>query len=215
MIKLSEILKSEILKSLPGPEIQWQMASSERMIRSFPGIAEPDAREAAVLILLYPHKGHLNTVFIQRTDYDGVHGGQISFPGGKKESSDLNLVETALRETEEETGADKSEIEIIGTLSPLFIPVSNTVVTPVVGWSDYRPDFRLGNEEVEFLIEAAIKRFIEPSVVKRKPFGIRGELIEIKYFDCDGHIIWGATAMILNELLAIISRSGIHLSPHL
>jgi 8-oxo-dGTP pyrophosphatase MutT (NUDIX family) len=113
MNDFSDILKNEILKGLPGTETQWQMASSDRMMRNFPGSPGVDARLAAVLILLYPENGSVHTVFMQRHIYDGVHGGQISFPGGKKENSDEDLIQTALREAEEETGVNRSGISVI------------------------------------------------------------------------------------------------------
>lgn len=201
-----EILKSELLKHLPGTEVQWEMASSDRMIKNFPRTPGPDARVAAVLILLYPDKGVIHTLFMQRHNYDGVHGGQISFPGGKTEPSDTDIIHTALREAEEETGVDRSAISVIGTLTPLFIPVSNMIVTPVIGWTKEKPAFVHQPEEVVYLIEAELKRFLDPGIIKIKPFEIRGELIDIRYFDYEGHVIWGATAMILNELLTIIKN---------
>jgi 8-oxo-dGTP pyrophosphatase MutT (NUDIX family) len=206
MNKFILVLKQEILKPLPGTEIQWEMASSDRMIRNFPRIPGPDARVAAVLIHLYPDKGSIYTVFMQRHNYEGVHGGQISFPGGKREDSDETIIQTALREAKEETGVDPDIISVIGTLTPLFIPVSNMIVTPVVGWTEEKPDFIYQPEEVVFLINAELKRFLDPSIIKTKPFEIRGEMINVRYFDYDGHVIWGATAMILNELLTIINR---------
>jgi 8-oxo-dGTP pyrophosphatase MutT (NUDIX family) len=200
------ILKNELLKPLPGTDVQWKMASSDRMIRDFPRVPGPDARVAAVLILLYPDTGSVHTVFMQRHNYDGVHGGQISFPGGKKEDSDKDIIHTAIREAEEETGIDPEGISVLGTLTPLFIPVSNMIVTPVVGWTEKMPDFKHQPEEVVFLIDAELKRFLDPSMLKIKPFEIRGEKINVKYFDYEGNVIWGATAMILNELLTIIKR---------
>lgn len=214
MDPFAEILKSEIKKSLPGTDIQWQMASSDRMIKDFPRVPGPDAREAAVLILLYADKNSVYTVLMQRHNYDGIHGGQISFPGGKKESSDEDLIQTALREAKEETGIGPAVTDVIGTLTPLFIPVSNMNVTPVVAWIKEKPVFKHQPEEVAFLFDADIKRLLDPSVIKTKPFEIRGENYTIKYFDYDGNVIWGATAMILNELLAIINRAGIHPSDH-
>lgn len=209
MNKFIEFLKKELLKDRPGTEVQWEMASSDRMIRNFPRTPGPDARVAAVLILLYPDKGAIHTLFMQRHNYEGVHGGQISFPGGKTEPSDIDIIHTALREAEEETGVDKSTISVIGTLTPLFIPVSNMIVTPVVGWTKEKPAFVHQPEEVVYLIEAELKRFLDPEIIKIKPFEIRRENIDIRYFDYDGHVIWGATAMILNELLAIIRKSKI------
>jgi 8-oxo-dGTP pyrophosphatase MutT (NUDIX family) len=200
-------LKTEILKGLPGTEFQWQMASSDRMKLNFQRNPGPDARAAAVLILLFPVNGSVHTVFMQRHNYDGVHGGQISFPGGKKEDSDKDLIQTALREAEEETGVDQKKISVLGTLTPLFIQVSNMIVTPFVGWANKKPVFNHQPDEVVFLINAELKKFMDPSIIKTKPFEIRGETIDIKYFDYEGHVIWGATAMILHELLTILRRN--------
>jgi 8-oxo-dGTP pyrophosphatase MutT (NUDIX family) len=210
MSRYPDLLKSEIQKSLPGTEVQWQMASSDRFVRDFPRVPGPDAREAAVLILIYPEKDSFYTLFMQRHNYDGIHGGQISFPGGKKEPSDENLIQTALREAQEETGIDPARISVIGTLTPLFIPVSNMNVTPVVGWTDERPAFIHQPDEVDFLIDADIRILLDPSIIRTKPFKIRGESLDIKYFDYEGNVIWGATAMMLNELLTILRGINYH-----
>jgi len=203
------ILTAEILKGLPGTEIQWQMASSDRMIRDFPRSPGNDARVAAVLILLYPHNGSVFTVLMQRHDYKGVHGGQISLPGGKMEPQDKDIIQTALREAYEETGVDPEKVNVIGTLTPLYIPVSNMIVTPVVGWAEEKPVFTHQQEEVVFLFDTDIKKLLEPDIVKTKQMEIRGEMMGVRYFDYEGHVIWGATAMILHELLTIIKRGEI------
>jgi 8-oxo-dGTP pyrophosphatase MutT (NUDIX family) len=208
MQQFSDKLRKELSKGLPGTEVQWQMASSDRMVRNFPRYAGNDARIAAVLVLLYPHNDSVYTVFMQRHDYQGVHGGQISFPGGKKEEKDKDIIQTALREAEEETGVDPFKIDIIGLLTPLYIPVSNMLVTPVVGITDNKPVFIHQPEEVVFLFDADIKRLLDPQSVRKKPFDVRGEMIDIKYFDYEGNVIWGATAMILNELLEILRRGS-------
>lgn len=202
-------LKSEILKGLPGTDVQWHMASTDRIAKNYPLFPGEDARVAAVLILLYPDNRSIHTVFMQRPDYPGIHGGQISFPGGKKEPEDESIIQTALRESQEETGTDPEDVIILGSLTPLFISVSNMLVTPVVGWSDQKPSFVHQPEEVQFLINAELKRLLDPSIIKSKPYEIRGEMMKIKYFDYDGHTIWGATAMILNEFLTIVSRGGL------
>jgi 8-oxo-dGTP pyrophosphatase MutT (NUDIX family) len=204
-------LKNELSKGLPGTDVQWQMASSDRFVRNFPKDPGKDAHVAAVLILLYPERGSIYTVFMQRPEYEGIHGGQISFPGGKKEPEDDNIIQTALREANEETGIDPPKIKVIGTLTPLFIPVSNIIVNPVIGWSEEKPLFNFRPEEVVFLIEADLKRLINPAIVRTKPFEIRGELVEVKYYNYDNNTIWGATAMILQELLVIIKRGGFFL----
>jgi 8-oxo-dGTP pyrophosphatase MutT (NUDIX family) len=199
-------LEEEIKRGLPGTEVQWALASSDRMVKGFPRFPGEDSIEAAVLILLYPKGDHVHTVFIQRPEYNGVHGGQISFPGGKKEDSDPDLVYTALREASEEIGIDPSEIRVISTLTPLYIPVSNIVVTPVTGWMENNPRFTRQENEVVFIIEADIKTLIDPSTIKIKPFRIRNEMMDVKYFDYKNNVIWGATAMIFYELLTIFKR---------
>jgi 8-oxo-dGTP pyrophosphatase MutT (NUDIX family) len=206
-----DLLKAELAKGLPGPEVQWKMASSVRMVKSYPGTPGEDARIAAVLILLFPVNGSIHTLFMQRHNYDGVHGGQISFPGGKKESGDIDVIQTALREAEEETSVISDSVKVIGTLTPLFINVSNMLVTPVIGWVDEKPNFSHQVEEVDFLFEAELELFFNDSILKTKLMEIRGEKINVKYFDYNGHVIWGATSMILNELLEIIKRSRISL----
>ena len=209
MDRFAERLGEEIVKGLPGTDVQWEMASSDRLVRGFPKVPGKDAAQAAVLIPLYRHNGSIRTVFIQRPEYNGVHGGQISFPGGKKEMKDNSLVETALREALEETGIENSTVNIIGGLTPLFIPVSNIIVAPYVGWCSNRPEFKPEKKEVVFIIEAELKPFLDYSIVSHKPFNIRGERIDIKYFDYKGSVIWGATAMILHELLVIMNKANL------
>jgi 8-oxo-dGTP pyrophosphatase MutT (NUDIX family) len=202
----AEKLKREISRGLPGTEVQWALASSDRMIKGFPRFPREDSKAAAVMILLYPKDDIIHTAFIQRPTYEGVHGGQISFPGGKKEDSDPDLIHTAIREASEEIGVNSSEINVISTLTPLYIPVSNILVTPVVGWMEKQPVLKPQEEEVVFIIEADIRTLINPSIIKIKPFEIRGEMIDIKYFDYNDNVIWGATAMILHELFTIFRR---------
>ena len=202
----AEKLKKEISKGLPGTEVQWALASSDRMIKGFPRFPREDSKAAAVMILLYPKDDIIHTAFIQRPTYEGVHGGQISFPGGKKEDSDPDLIHTALREASEEIGVNSSEINVISTLTPLYIPVSNIIVTPVVCWMEKQPVLKPQEEEVVFIIEADIRTLINPAIIKIKPFEIRGEMIDIKYFDYNDNVIWGATAMILHELFTIFRR---------
>jgi 8-oxo-dGTP pyrophosphatase MutT (NUDIX family) len=207
MNNFPEILREEILKGLPGTEVQLRMAPPDMHLMNFPKAPGPQTRIAAVLVLLYENQGDLSTVFIQRPDYDSVHGGQISFPGGMKESSDHDLVQTALREANEEVGVEISRISVIGTLTPLFIPVSDILVTPVAGWIDEKPVYNIQAEEVVFLIEGSLEKLLDPSLVRIKVFKIRGQMRTIKYFDYNGNVIWGATAMILNELLEIMVRA--------
>ena len=202
-------LRKSLSLELPGTDVQWEMASSDRRIDDFPRKAQADTRQGAVMILLYPHLSRLWTLFIQRPVYNGVHSGQISFPGGKKEIGDSNLTETALRETQEETGIHRNDITVLGTLTPLYIPVSNIEVTPVVGYIPDRPLFTPQKSEVAGLIEAELEFFIGPGGIREREMEIRETPLMVRYYDYEGHIIWGATAMILYELMVIIERDPI------
>ncbi|MEE4215952.1 MAG: CoA pyrophosphatase [Bacteroidales bacterium] len=199
-------LRAALEKPLPGTDVQWEMASSDRMINNFPRRKRRDSKLAAVLILLYPVNDKIHTVFIQRPVYSGVHSGQISFPGGKMEEEDRDLIHTAVREACEEVGLCSNDLDILGSLTPLYIPVSNIEVSPVVAHCSKKPSFRPDRQEVVSLIEAALDDFLNPGIVREKPMTVRDEKLDIKYYDYKGSVIWGATAMILHELLVIIRR---------
>ena len=204
-------LKIAIKRGLPGTQVQWMMAGSDRLLKDFPKVPGPDARIAGVLIMLWTQNGSVHTVFMQRPDYVGFHSGQISFPGGKQEPSDENIIRTALREANEEAGINSESIEVAGLLTPLFIPVSNIIVTAVVGCSKETPRFRPDPQEVDHLIIADLQEFLDPGIVKTKPMILRGETYNIRYFGYKEYVIWGATAMILNELIDIIKGENISL----
>ncbi|MBN1388316.1 MAG: CoA pyrophosphatase [Bacteroidales bacterium] len=202
-------LQAALGKDLPGTDVQWEMASSDRMIKNFPRKKSSDSKLAGILILLYPVDDTTYTLFIQRPEYNGVHSGQISFPGGKEEKGDPSITDTAIRETCEEIGICGEELIILGTLTPLFIPVSNIEVTPVVASCKKRPHIKPDRQEVVSVIEARLSYFFKDDIVKEKPMAVRGEKLDVKYYDYEGHIIWGATAMILHELLVVMEKEGI------
>lgn len=204
-----EVIREALKGNLPGTEVQWEMASSDRMIKDFPRVKREDSRLAAVLILLYPCNKSLNTILIQRPTYDGIHSGQISFPGGKAEECDKDIIHTALREAAEETGIKQHALTLLGCLTPLFIPVSNTEVTPVVSWSNSKPDITIDPLEVVHIIEVSLQQLADPSIIMTKPFPIRNEMLEVRYYDYNNQVIWGATAMMLHELITLFRREGI------
>jgi hypothetical protein len=118
-------------------------------------------------------------------------------------------MQTAFREAFEETGIIVTSDNFIGTLTPLYIPVSNIVVTPYIAWLNKKPDFKPDTREVVHIIEATLQKFTDCSIIKTKPFYIRGEMINIKYYEYLGNVIWGATAMMLHELMFILRRGSI------
>ena len=202
-------LQDALGKALPGTDVQWEMASSDRMIKNFPRKKRSDSTLAAVLILLYPVNNKICTLFIQRPVYDGVHSGQVSFPGGKMEKEDRGLTDTAIREACEEVGLCSDDLDILGSLTPLYIPVSNIEVSPVVAYCKTRPSFIPDSQEVVSLIEAPLAEFFKPGIVREKAMIVRDEQLDMKYYNYNGKVIWGATAMILHELLVIIKRGNI------
>jgi 8-oxo-dGTP pyrophosphatase MutT (NUDIX family) len=195
-------LKKRLNESLPGYEAHVNMSPSYR-----PLIAESKTNSiAGVMLLLYPMDGELHTVFMKRNEYKGAHSGQISFPGGKFDSSDIIFLDTALRETHEEFGIPEADIEVLGKLTPLLIPVSNFLVYPFVGFINNRPHFKIDPLEVSYLIEVELNRLLHPDT-KKTEFQIHGNYQgQVPFFEIDHHKIWGATAMILNEFLEIWSK---------
>ena len=198
------LLRDELSKELPGIDYQYKMAPALRLKIQRDRVQ----KKAAVLILLYPSGNRLHTVLMQRTDYPGAHGGQISLPGGKKEEGDRDCYSTAMRESREEIGVNPEKIEILGKLSDLYIPVSNMLVSPVVGFMKEKPSFTTDPQEVKYLIETPIDRFLDTETKKNKVRIILFNKAMIPYYDIKGHTVWGATAMIISELEEVLRRIG-------
>lgn len=202
--KLCKQLKDRLAEELPGETAHLKMASNVRLNELRFKSDRSEARLSSVLILLYYKDNEIFTSFILRPKYDGVHSGQIAFPGGRKEKEDDSEIETALREAKEEVNIESSRIEVLGKLSDMYIPPSNYLVTPVVACSDSQPDFVPQESEVDAIIEASISFLFDESLIKQKEMQVRNVKIDARYFEVGSHVIWGATAMILNELKELI-----------
>jgi len=159
--------------------------------------------KSAVLVLLYLVDNELNMVLTERSSNLRKHSGQISFPGGKHDDSDKDLIETAFREAKEEIGLENINIEVLGSLSPIIIPVTNFEVYPFVVFSNNKPIFTINKDEVESLIEVPINILTNLKNIKRTRFdnSTSGKFLEAPYFDVLGYKVWGATAMMISELL--------------
>lgn len=156
---------------------------------------------AAVMMLVYPKNGISHTVLIIRNSYPGVHSSQIAFPGGKTELIDKDLAQTALRETEEEVGVHSSSIEVIRPFTEVYIPPSNFMVTPFLGFTETTPKFILQPEEVAGIIEMPLHElFNDQIVVERKLMTSYAIAVDVPAFKVQEHIVWGATAMMISEL---------------
>lgn len=203
-----ERLKNKLLQPLPGIGAQEKMAA-----RVFPMPIEipVDAKTSAVLCLLFPMNDELYVLLMKRMADNTAHSGQVSFPGGRYEPTDANIKATALREANEEVGIAIADIEILGALTPLYIPVSKFNVHPFVGYTKNRPTYQLSKDEVAYILELPLSQLfhesgktkadvsspVVPDVIRQVP----------AYVLEDGTIIWGATAMILSELEVLLENS--------
>ena len=199
-------LKTSLQKDLPGKEAQFKMASIRRINNLLTTGNPSDARKSGVLILFYPENEQVHTVVIKRPQYDGVHSGQVAFPGGRWEEGDHNLTETALREAREEIGINTSQVNILGHLTELFIPPSNSLVYPAVGYCSHKPPMTAQPSEVENIISFPVFRLFKPGIRTTKTVTVGTWSSEVPCFYIEGEIIWGATAMIISELLEIIHQ---------
>ncbi|WP_194774223.1 NUDIX hydrolase [Pararhodonellum marinum] len=201
-------LRIKLSQPLPGREGQILMAPRPVDESRFSFQEGGLARKGAVLLLLYPYEHGVAVPFIKRPAYDGVHGGQISLPGGKWEKTDESLSHTALREAEEEIGIDARKVEIIGTLSNLFIPPSNFSVFPYIGIMRETPVFRPDPLEVDRIIHCDFNDLMNPGIRKSTKLKVRGKYeLQAPYFDIEQEVVWGATAMILSELMVLWDKS--------
>ncbi len=193
---------------LPGWAAQSKMAPPQRMKPETWMEHYKNARLGAVLILFYPLNDTVHTAFIQRPTYDGVHSGQIAFPGGKREEGDEDLIQTALREAWEEVGILPENVTVLGTLSELYIPPSNFLVTPVMGIAHEQPKFVAQEAEVEKIIETDLKLLTDPAIASIRPIYIREDYrLDSPSFDIGGGpLIWGATAMMISELNELLKH---------
>ena len=201
-------LKERLLEPLPGIETQLKMMNTSLRNNGpdrYRKVAE-DAKKACVLLLLFRKEGAWHTVLMQRPETAYAHSKQISFPGGGLEDSDADLAAGALRETEEEFGIPRENISVVGRLSQLYIPVSGYLVYPFVGYLAEAPSYTPDPKEVADIIEVKVEDLINPSLRKlttiETPNGLT--LKEVPYFDLEGKIVWGATAMMLNEFSEIL-----------
>lgn len=192
--------RAELLGSLPGEEAQNRMAPSFR--GEFSHASDP--AKAAVMALMYPSAGKIHMAFIKRNEYDGPHSAQVSFPGGAWENGDRTLQQTAIRETREELGIS-GELEILGSLTDLHIPVSNYLVTPFVGWMDETPLFKPDPAEVQYVIEAPLQSLLSASNMEMELMVRHDLAIQAPCYKIGKEKIWGATAMMLSEILELAS----------
>lgn len=189
---------------LPGHEEIVKKMSPNRM--RLKGEPNETTRRSGVLILFYPKGEDIYLPLILRPQYDGVHGGQMAFPGGRAELKDKNIQATALREAQEEIGIKASDVKVIGNLTELYINPSNLLCQPVLGYINYRPDFYPDEREVADILEVPLSDFVNPDTVQTRLVEARGYKFETPGFIIQEQIVWGATAMMVAELIEIMDE---------
>ncbi len=201
--KINRIKNSQ----LPGEKAHQKMMDLEVRNQIFKDVNhQKPPKESSVLCLIYPdEQGQSKLAFILRKKNNGNHSGQIAFPGGKKEEQDRDDYDTALREAKEEVGIDPGKVEPIKKLSRIFIPISNYKVNAFLAITKEKPEFVKQEEEVEEILELDLEDFIKlPRIeIKKKYFDKEYSLYA---FQSGKWIIWGATAMILSEIVEVLKQ---------
>lgn len=195
------------LNDLPGDFAHKEMYPMRKTINQV-DLTTANYRTSAVLALMFQESKSIKMVLTQRQNYKGKHGGQISFPGGKREEHDLDNLATALRETEEEIGVDSKSVQIIGKLTDVYIPVSNFLVHPYVGYCHERPHFIKSHYEVKEIVCFNIQDLLEDSNKTLSDIKtIEGHILKnVPCFILEEKIVWGATSLILNEIKHILLK---------
>ena len=188
-----------------GLASQFRLAPKMRLNYNAEKIAASNPKKAAVLALFYPNKkGETCFLLTQRASYKGTHSAQISFPGGKIEQSDKNLKETALRETFEEVGILKENITVVREITDVYIPPSNFLATPFIAFTKEKPVFNT-NHEVDHTIEVLLKDLLDDTNIASINISTSyAKNIDVPCFKLNNYIVWGATAMILNEIKELL-----------
>mgnify|MGYP003981625205 CR=1 FL=1 len=200
--ELYDRLVGRLKQKLPGYSAQRKMSPSIRN----GGEDYPDpkfSQASSVLILVFPKGNQVCTVLIERTAI-GPHASQISLPGGKRDKDDPSDGYTALRETWEEVGVKPENIEIIGNLSPLYVPHSNFGIHPYIAFTTNEPDFIPNPDEVASILIVSIEQLFSSTTKRNRIISDGSMNINAPYYDVEGHMVWGATAMILSEFETIL-----------
>ncbi|MDX1652098.1 MAG: CoA pyrophosphatase [Brumimicrobium sp.] len=196
-----DIIRELLRNELPGENAHLQMSPLGRERSSDAIRKATNIKESAVALVLYRSESTIKSVLIQRTLYEGSHSGQVCLPGGKKEPFEKNLTETAQRECVEETGLSERHLSLIGELTPVYIPVSNYRVSPYVFEYQSTPEFSPDPREVAEILPFNIQDILQRENIKKTDIRVSRDQVlrDVPYFDIQKRVVWGATAVILNE----------------
>lgn len=204
-----QVLKIKNLP-LPGESSHYKMAPMER-VRELKAVKakRKNPKKAGVVALFYPDSDYFtHLLLILRKTYKGVHSNQVSFPGGKEEEKDIDILATALRETHEEVGVNPEHIAIVRSLTQIYIPPSNFEVQPYIGLYEKIAPFTIQETEVEALIEVSLRDFLDDGKIinQRLTTSYSKKKIAVPAFELNGYTVWGATAMMLNEIKELFKQ---------
>jgi 8-oxo-dGTP pyrophosphatase MutT (NUDIX family) len=200
--RLPQLLAERLSRPLPGPMVGSRFESRPRT-RWHHDRPSADARPAAVLILLYPHRQLWHLPLTVRPRHLAAHAGQISLPGGAVEAGESSH-EAAIREFHEELDAAEASIEVVGSLSPLYVGTSNFLVTPWVAFAAERPAMVPNPAEVALLLEVPLRHLLDPANLESSREMRDGTACSVPHFTWQSHRIWGATCLILGELVTLL-----------
>lgn len=208
--QLIEKMRQALTLPLPGLEIQTLMMS-RRFKRLDTNMYVPPSegvRQAAVMALLFVKNGAWHTALMQRPESNYAHSRQVSFPGGSLEAEDADLAACAKRETEEEFGIPRESIEVLGALSELYIPASGFLVQPYVGYLRQAPTYTPNANEVEEILDIPLAHLLDLKRRKMTDITLPSGMVlrEVPYYDVHNKIVWGATAMMLSELVYVVEQ---------
>jgi len=202
--------KNYILKindyKLPGHNYLLKIAPPSKIKHLKTNLIPENSKTASVLMLFYPDiNNETRLVLMLRNKYKGVHSNQISLPGGKVDRLDKSLKDTALRETNEEIGLNKDDINIVGELSSVYIPPSNFNVFPFVGYSSKTPKFVPDSKEVSLILSPKLSYILGMDIVE-SVVEVNNTTQKVPSFLIDNHILWGATAIIIHEFVLLFKQ---------
>jgi 8-oxo-dGTP pyrophosphatase MutT (NUDIX family) len=203
-------IKQRLQQPLPGLDAQTLMMADRFRQKDSNAYVKPSegGRKAGVMLLLFQKGETWYTALMQRPDSPYAHSRQISFPGGGLEDEDVDLAACAKRETEEEFGIPREDIQLLGALSELYIPVSRYLVQPFVGYLEAAPSYTPDPNEVDEIIEVPLEDLLNPALHKLTEIKTSSGLVmkDIPYFDVAEKKVWGATAMMLSEFVYLVEQ---------
>ena len=205
LYQIEASIQGALNRPLPGASTHRLLAPRPRHGWD-PGKIPLEAKSAAALVLLFPLSEEVHTLLTVRGDHLSQHAGQVSFPGGRLEPNET-VRDAVLRESHEEVGLDPRRVRLIGELSPLYIPASGFALFPVIGIADSRPKFLSKTTEVKRILEIPMSTLIGSEDLHLGYRVYKNDSYRVPYFNVEDERVWGATAMILGELLTVIGTS--------